>query len=273
MNTNLARVTTHSYGNVISVDWKELCKQHNELNKPQEENKNNSKETDIKTKRKAVNGTVDPIREKEDIQAIKDYFFNHVNKRTQNKSHGIRNWCMWSLNICLGLRAGDLLALTISNILNENGTIKDSIVLKEEKTKKRRELFLSDNAKFAIETYLEYRNIQTPYQTNDFLFESNKKKWDEDKQEFVSQPIEVRSCWRILNDAGKALGFDKKNIKIGSHSMRKTFGTQFMKINENDEDALTYLSEMFNHSNEKITRKYIGMTSERNKKLYTNCNF
>jgi site-specific recombinase XerD len=60
----------------------------------------------------------------------------------------------------------------------------------------------------------------------------------------------------------------KYNIKIehfSSHSMRKTFGRAVYNNSENNaEFALVKLSELFNHSDVRTTRKYLGL---RNKEL------
>lgn len=262
--SNFKTKNVNTAGKVVYVNWGKHSK-----NLSQIKTNKSKKVKELKVKRPAVNGTVDPLSNKEDIQAVKDYFLKYdENNKSKNNTHGLRNWCMFSVNICIGLRAGDLLSLTISDIVKENGVVKDRIIIREEKTTNRREIYLSDNAKNAIKTYLEYRKTVKPYKPDDFLFESNKC------PDGISQPINVRSCWRIMNEAGKALGLDKKDINLGTHSMRKTFGTQFYKANaKNNEYALEVLSEMFGHSSPKITRKYIGLTSEIQKELYMKCNF
>jgi integrase len=58
----------------------------------------------------------------------------------------------------------------------------------------------------------------------------------------------------------------KYNLKIknfSSHSMRKCFGREIInRSGENAEMALTKLSQLFNHSNPAITRRYLGIAKE-----------
>ena len=47
--------------------------------------------------------------------------------------------------------------------------------------------------------------------------------------------------------------------KISSHSLRKSFGRRVWEINNHSDKSLIILSEMFNHSNIAVTRKYLGI--------------
>ena len=58
----------------------------------------------------------------------------------------------------------------------------------------------------------------------------------------------------------------KYNIKIdhfSSHSLRKTFGRAVYNNSDNNaEFALVKLSELFNHSDVRTTRKYLGLRND-----------
>lgn len=58
----------------------------------------------------------------------------------------------------------------------------------------------------------------------------------------------------------------KYKLKIqhfSTHSLRKTFGRQVVEMAGTDaEFALIKLSELFNHSDIKTTRRYLGLRSE-----------
>lgn len=59
--------------------------------------------------------------------------------------------------------------------------------------------------------------------------------------------------------------FERYRIKVSnpsSHTLRKTFGRRVYEHFNRSEDALIKLSQMFNHSNVAITRRYIGITQE-----------
>lgn len=50
---------------------------------------------------------------------------------------------------------------------------------------------------------------------------------------------------------------------FSTHSMRKTFGREvFQKSGTNAEMALVRLSELFNHSNVAVTKRYLGISKE-----------
>jgi len=59
--------------------------------------------------------------------------------------------------------------------------------------------------------------------------------------------------------------FERYRIKAknpSSHTLRKTFGRRVYEYYNCSEDALIKLSQIFNHSNVAITRRYIGITKE-----------
>jgi site-specific recombinase XerD len=81
---------------------------------------------------------------------------------------------------------------------------------------------------------------------------------------FLSQKGSVFSLQRI-NIILKNLKM-QYNLKIknfSSHSLRKSFGREiFNRSAENAELAIVKLSQLFNHSNPSITRRYLGITQQ-----------
>lgn len=224
--------------------------------------------SNIKTKRKAVNGKVNALRTPEQIQAVKDYFLNYDSKKkTNNKTHGIRNYCLFVFGLNTALRASDILMFTIGEVLDEDGNLRDKITIKEKKTSKKRDVYFNDTVKEAIRMYLETLD---GYSLDDFLFPSNKKKWDEEKGEYVQQPITVRSFWRIMNQAGKDLGLDKENLSLGSHSCRKTFCRSILMNNADKPNMLIAVSEILNHASLKTTYTYADITADEQRELFMN---
>lgn len=224
--------------------------------------------SNIKTKRKAVNGKVNALRTPEQIQAVKDYFLNYNNTtKTNNKSQGIRNYCLFVFGLNTALRASDILMFTIGEVLDEDGSFRNKITIKEKKTTKKRDVYFNDTTKEAIRMYLETLD---GYSLDDFLFPSNKKKWDEEKGEYVQQPITVRSFWRIMNQAGKDLGLDKENLSLGSHSCRKTFTRSILMNNVDKPNMLIAVSEILNHASLKTTYTYADITADEQRELFMN---
>jgi integrase len=61
---------------------------------------------------------------------------------------------------------------------------------------------------------------------------------------------------------------DTRTLNISSLSLRKSFGRRVYENNGESEKALTYLSELFNHSSQSITRQYLGIRQEELNDIY-----
>ena len=124
---------------------------------------------------------------------------------------------------------------------------KDEFVIVEKKTKKNREIKINQQLKRHINDC--YDKI-SPRSTIEFIF--------------TSQKGSVYSIQRI-NVILKELK-TKYNLKIknfSSHSLRKCFGREiFNRSAENAELAIVKLSQLFNHSNPAITRRYLGISQK-----------
>jgi len=67
--------------------------------------------------------------------------------------------------------------------------------------------------------------------------------------------------WRVLNEAAKMAGIDEK---IGTHTMRKTFGYQAYKSGVD----VYIIQDMLNHSTPAVTKRYIGLSQEDKDRAY-----
>ena len=152
----------------------------------------------------------------------------------------MRDYCLFVLGINSGLRISDLLKLKVSDV-SERGKVKDRIRLREKKTNKFKDFPISNNAKKAIKEYLQTRIINE----NEPLFISRKNKG------FL---MRQRAYW-ILNEAARSIGIKEK---IGTHTLRKTFGYHAYK---NGYD-IEIIQKLFNHSSPSITLRYIGITQD-----------
>ena len=173
---------------------------------------------------------VQPIRDIKQIETIKKLL----------KQQSLRDYCLFVLGINSGLRISDLLKLKVSDV-SERGKVKDRIRLREKKTNKFKDFPISDNAKKAIKEYLQTRIINE----NEPLFISRKNKG------FL---MRQRAYW-ILNEAARSIGIKEK---IGTHTLRKTFGYHAYK---NGYD-IEIIQKLFNHSSPSITLRYIGITQD-----------
>ena len=141
-----------------------------------------------------------------------------------------------------GLRISDLLTLTWEQLLDS-----DTFELIEKKTDKKRVIKINSQLQKHIQECYTCLNPQS-IETNCF----------------VSQKNCIYSIQRI-NIILKEIKI-KYNLKVNnfsSHSFRKTFGRAvYNNAGDNSEMALVKLSELFNHSDIKTTRKYLGLRQE-----------
>lgn len=158
------------------------------------------------------------------------------------KDGNIRISLLVACGCFFGLRISDLLTLSWEHLLRDS-----TFSLIEKKTGKRRAIKINPQLQGHIRDCflkLEITDIK------EFCFISRKK------TVYSIQRINV-----IFKDIKK-----KYNLKIehfSTHSMRKTFGRQVVKMaGENSEFALIKLSEMFNHSDTMTTRRYLGLRNE-----------
>lgn len=192
-----------------------------------------------------------PFRSKEDLQSMHNYFVEH-------KSY--RDDCMFIFGINVGLRAGDLLALSWGDVFPESREeVANSVVVKEEKTDKWRTFYLNESCKNAIKNY--YPKYVAKYgipADDEYIFKSQK-----------GGMVTVRAAGKILKIAATEVGI---KYNVGTHSMRKTFGYWQLKAHANDALFLCQLQEMFNHSSPKITLRYCGLEEERMEQYYNDVN-
>ena len=180
---------------------------------------------------------VQPIRERKIIERMKKIL----------KSQNVRDYLLFVLGINSGLRVSDLLALKVSDVMDGSGKIKDRISMREKKTGKSKDFPIGKNARKAIQEYMA-----TVEPENDLsLFQS--KKGD--------GAITRVQAYRILNEAARTVGIKEK---IGTHTLRKTFGYHAYKAGYD----LSQIQKLLNHSSPGVTLRYIGITQEQLDEIY-----
>lgn len=185
---------------------------------------------------------VDPIREKEQINTMKSIL--------SAGKMGDRNELLFSIGINTAYRISDLRRLKLLDVLVvSRGKIvaKDRLEMKEKKTGKNNSIIISKKLKQSIKDYT-YKHFPDALEEKNFdlfLFPSAKGE---------NQPINRQQLWAIFNAAAKKIGLEN----IGCHSMRKTFGYFLYKNNIDME----IIQELLNHSSQRETLRYIGITQE-----------
>ncbi len=199
-------------------------------------------------KKHGPNGKVDPIRDKQYIEQIKQYFLN---------KNQYRDYAIFVVGLNTGLRAGDLLHICIEDVIDQNGNFYSNnghcTEIKEQKTGKIREVWFNQAAQEAILLYLKHREN---YLLTEPLFISQKK----DKHG-NSKPINVRSYGEKL----RAIEFELNlPFRLGTHSMRKSWSYHNIEEGTN----ITTIQHELNHSNQSITMAYAGRYDEERKQAY-----
>ena len=145
--------------------------------------------------------------------------------------------------IFMGLRVSDLRQLRWYQLLGDN-----SIEVVEKKTKKRRAIKLNADFQQHIQDCYNALGVQNP---NECCFLSQKQ------TVYSTQRLNIK-----LKDINKKYRLGVKNMS--NHSMRKAFGRRIfdMASDANKELCLIKLSEIFNHSDSSITKRYLGLKQE-----------
>ena len=200
----------------------------------------------------------EPIKSAADLIAISEYLIS--NKR-------YRDNMLFILGINFGLRVSDLRMLQFSHLINTNFTFKDRIVVFEIKTrntrkrKKNRYVTINNAVIDAITLYLE----NTPnVSLSDFLFRSESNRGSSE-----NKPLDRKSIDRILKGIADDLGL---NMRVSTHTLRKTFCYHQMLMSHNDSRKLLLLQKMLNHSSPAQTLDYIGITAEEIDEAYRSLN-
>lgn len=187
--------------------------------------------------KKGSNITTDPIRNVQDLKTIKTLLANKP-----------RDFAMFVMGINTGLRASDLIRLTVGQVRHLQPG--DILALKEKKTQKIRMITINKDVFNAVQNLIKAHGIQD----NDLLFASRK-----------GGPLTVPSLNRLIKSWCESINLKGK---FGSHTLRKTFGYHLRVTHETD---LTLITDCFGHSSANITLKYLGIQDEEKKNVYMKC--
>jgi integrase len=166
---------------------------------------------------------VQPIRDLEIIKEIKAYLL----KRSE------RNYILFLFGINTGMRISDILKLRVRDVEGW------SVFVREGKTRKTKEVRMPPELKKAVRQYIKGKH------KNEYLFRSRIGK---------NKPITRGMAYVILQDIADEFNLER----IGTHSFRKTYGYHHYKQFKD----VAVLQQMLNHSDPKITLRYIGITQD-----------
>ena len=193
-----------------------------------------------------INKTTQPIRSQADRDAIDSYLM-HKN---------FRDRVMFALGISTGRRISDLVRLNVRDVayINRKGGLSISVrlMINEQKTGKFIDIKLHDKTRRILSKYLRQRRKYSESLgalLNEPLLKSKKARSDGEFR------ITRRHALRVLTNAARACDL---SYRIGTHSLRKTFGY----IQYRQGTSIELIQKMLNHSSPEITLSYIGITQD-----------
>jgi len=180
-----------------------------------------------------------PIKDPKQIQELFYYLQNKIEaaKSPVKRYQAERNHMLFLLGLNTAFRAEDLLQLRVCDVIG------GYVSIKENKTGKMQNFRMNKQLHEDIKGYVR-RNELNHY---DYLFRGQKTLVD---GKAYIYPINRQQGHRIVSRAGKAIGL---NFVFGMHSLRKTFGHQYIA---NGGNSLT-LMKMYNHDNPFETLRYV----------------
>lgn len=174
---------------------------------------------------------VEPIRSKKDIAKVEKFL----------KKQSLRDYLLFVMGTNCGLRISDILNLDVRDV---RGKAHISII--EKKTGKPKRFPINSKLKPLLEKFTNGRKDNEPL----FLSVFNHR-------------MERTQCYRIINKACRDAGID---YKIGTHTLRKTFGYHhYQKFKD-----VAVLQTIFNHYSPNITLRYIGINQDMIDESYNN---
>ncbi|GGE58481.1 site-specific integrase [Priestia taiwanensis] len=166
---------------------------------------------------------VQPIRDPEKIQQIKGYL------KVKNE----RNYILFVVGINTGLRISDILKLKVGDMKGSH------ISMREMKTGKQKRTQINASLRRELKWFIDER------EDDEYLIKS---------RQGSNKPIGRSMAYKVLRDVAAEFNLDE----IGTHTLRKTFGYHMYMQTKN----IALLMEIFNHSSERVTLRYIGVNQD-----------
>lgn len=207
---------------------------------------------------KGKEATVENL-ELEDLRKLINYFQNPTVTSNNKGSHWLYFLCL-SVQATLGRRNSDVINLRWCDIFNPiDGSYRKHVEMVEKKTSKYANPLVSRGLKKAIEIFTTNTGVNPAdnhYQNPIFMRYFGSK---------AGQVMSYDAYYKALKRAAKTLDIQ---YDVGTHSARKTFGAVSNELHSDDNDRLTVIQEIFNHSDSKTTNRYIGITRRKKDQFY-----
>ncbi len=174
---------------------------------------------------------VEPIRNKDDLKRI---------EHTLEKQ-SLRDLLFFVMGTNSGLRISDILGLNVGDVRG-----KTHICITEKKTHKHKRFPINQKLQQLIIRHIEGKKDKEPLFTTVY-----------------NNRLDRHQAYRIINKACTTVGI---KYKVGTHSLRKTFGYHhYIRFND-----IALLQKILNHSSTSITLRYIGIEQDKIDESYMN---
>jgi len=200
----------------------------------------------VQNKKRGRKSEVYPIQVS-DIRRFMDWF--ESNKKWEC-------YLIFVISCNLARRIGDTLSLQWKHFYDtKTGRFrKDLLEIIEDKTDKLANPHINTAVKNAIVKYLAETNVD-PSENNyeNYVF-------TQVSGNYKGRVMTADGYRKCLKKAAVALGID---YNVGTHSTRKTFGMLSRMLHAGDYDSMALLGVIYNHRDEKTTRRYTGLTKQK----------
>lgn len=193
-----------------------------------------------------------PIKDPRQLQELFYYLLNQIEraKSPTKKYQAERNWMMILLGMNTAFRAEDLLQLRVKDV------IAGYVSIKENKTGKMQNFKMNRQLHEDVKRYIKDWKLAT----YDYLFRGQKNVVN---GETYILPVNRQHGHRIVTSAAEAIGIP---FVFGLHSLRKTFGYQYIKKNSSSKEAdgasVLTLMKMYNHDSPEVTLHYVCWSTD-----------
>jgi len=178
---------------------------------------------------------VEPIRDPRKVSAIK--------KMLRGQDHP-RDYLLFVMGVNTALRVGDLLALRVGDVLDQQGRNAEFLHLRERKTGRSKRVRLNKPVQEALSLFFSRDPATNPEAP---LFSSHRS----------PKSIDRTQVWRLINSWCEAVGLAQGSY--GAHSLRKTWGYMARKYYG---IPIELIQAKYGHSSPAVTRRYIGITDD-----------
>lgn len=187
---------------------------------------------------------------KEEIERLRPLFTGKM---------GARNFALFFFGANTGYRISEILSLTLGDILDEQGKIKNNVAVARRHMKGNkagRVVLLNAGAKRALTPWLKELADRGYVHKNNYIFQSHRG---------TNCPISRVHAWRVLNTVYRSAGLTGT---IGTHGMRKTFANNVYNhflhqaASGKPVDAFRATSKALGHADIKSTDQYLSFRTE-----------